>query len=257
VHPHDRCAALEGPEGGGDGGVVAFGGGHREFTEEQSEEGFARGADHQWHADVGAQFGDRPQQRQVVLEGLAESDAGIRDDRVGRNSCVDGGRDPGDEKGRDVVDDVVVVRVELHRARLSAHVHGDVRGIRGGDDVEDLGIHPTARNVVHEKGTVRDRRVRDDRLGGVNADACAEGGDRGDDRNHAVDFFGRIDRRGAGTGRFAPNVDDVGSGGDQRGGVFDRPVDIDKTAAVGEGIGRDIENAHHDPGLALEEVAKG
>ncbi len=66
-----------------------------------------------------------------------------------------------------------------------------------------------------------------------------------DDRHHAIGFDARIDAFGAGPGRFAADVDDRRAVGDEAQAVFDGAVTVEKQASVGEGVGRDVDDAHH------------
>jgi hypothetical protein len=58
-----------------------------------------------------------------------------------------------------------------------------------------------------------------------------------------------IDSR-AGTSGFAADVQDVGTLVEQAIRVLNRPVAIEKLAAVRKRIGRDIDNPHHEGALA-------
>jgi len=76
------------------------------------------------------------EQREVVLRRLAEPDSGIDAQRVrsdARGTCR---FESFDEKIADIVDDVVVARIVLHRARFALHVHRDETGARLTDDCE-------------------------------------------------------------------------------------------------------------------------
>ena len=49
----------------------------------------------------------------------------------------------------------------------------------------------------------------------------------------------------SGAGRFASDIDDVGAGGLHLEGMRNRPAGVEVAAAIGERIGRNIEDAHH------------
>ncbi len=70
---------------------------------------------------------------------------------------------------------------------------------------------------------------------------AAEAGDDGED---AADLFIGVHRGGTGAGGLAADVDDVGAFGDELETVLDGAAGVAEVAAVGEGIGRDIEDAH-------------
>ena len=56
---------------------------------------------------------------------------------------------------------------------------------------------------------------------------------------------GRVDPHGAGPGRFAADVDEVGARRPQLEAVPDGVVVVEEPAAVGERVGRDVEDAQH------------
>ena len=87
---------------------------------------------------------------EVVLERLAEADARVEADALLAHAGVDRGREPLLEEARDVVDDVVVARVVLHRPRLAEHVHQAEPDAGVGDD----------RPPCAGRGAARSRRSR-------------------------------------------------------------------------------------------------
>ena len=74
------------------------------------------------------------------------------------------------------------------------------------------------------------------------------GGEARDDGQDAAQFFvggqGAFVAEGRRAGAFAADVQDVRAGLGQRVGVADRRVRAGVQAAVGEGVGRDVEDAH-------------
>src|SRR5207237_450060 len=72
------------------------------------------------------------------------------------------------------------------------------------------------------------------------------GGEAFDDGEDAGEFVGGGDGNGAGTGRFAADVDDFSALGDELVGVVESSVEFGVAAAVVEGVGRDVEDAHDD-----------
>ena len=73
-----------------------------------------------------------------------------------------------------------------------------------------------------------------------------------DDRFDAQDFLLRRDFSGPGTRRFAPDVDNVGSSRQECAAVGDRALRIEPLSAVGEAIGRYVEDAHDDRAVEIE-----
>ena len=180
---------------------------------------------------------------QVLIRRLAEPDPGIQADRVLGDPRVDGVGETFLEEGDDVGDDVLVARLDLHRARLALHVHQtDVRS-RVADDRCKLRIAPERRHVVHHLRAERERATRDLRPGRVHRhrDSLQEL----DDRDHAPKLLVEVDCLCSRSGRFAADVDEPCSlldhsprdlGGVERGRVC---------AAVGEAVRRDVDDAHH------------
>ena len=112
-----------------------------------------------------------PHQLDVVLDRLAEADAGIEADRAPRGiPGRHGEREPLLEKRLDLGHDVVVDRIRLHRPRLATHVHQADVGARVGDHAGQLGIAPQRRHVVDEHDAERERPPRHLCLRGVDRD---------------------------------------------------------------------------------------
>ena len=80
------------------------------------------------------------QQLEVVLERLAEADARVDHDALLAHALADGERDALLEEGADVVDDVVVAGVVLHRPRLAQHVHQAAVAPAVGHEAGHLGL---------------------------------------------------------------------------------------------------------------------
>ncbi len=124
-----------------------------------------------------------------------------------------------------------------------------------------VGVPEVAADVVDDLGSGFDGAARgggvegvdgEDGFGALLQDGCDDGEDAG------LLFFGG-ERRGVGAGGFAADVEDVGAfvehfyglGEGAFGGVPGR-VEV---AAVGEGVGRDVEDAHDEGSLAQREGA--
>jgi len=95
-------------------------------------------------------------------------------------------------------------------------------------------LEQAAGHVVDDRRSRRDRGACDHRLGGVDRDRGAGGGELADDRDHAAQLFVGGDRLGARVGRLATHVEDVGARRPQREAVRDRGVGGKELAAVGE-----------------------
>ena len=145
----------------------------------------------------------------------------------------------------------------------------------------DAGVARKAGHVVDRLGPGGDGLPGDDRLGGVDGDGhgrlLPERGDHGDD---AAELFVGVDRRGVWSRAFAAHVDQVGPFLGQAQAVLDRrlvvvrrnaipsyldgqaqavldgrlvvvgrnaiPSYLDKLPAVGEAVGRDVDDAYHE-----------
>ncbi len=105
---------------------------------ELPDERLARNADHERHADPRAQRRQRPQQRQVVLDPLAEADPRIGPDLAAARSPRR--RDPLLELVADLADDVVEGDLLHHRRRLAAQVPEHDRRARLRRHLEDRRI---------------------------------------------------------------------------------------------------------------------
>jgi len=66
-----------------------------------------------------------------------------------------------------------------------------------------------------------------------------------------------VDPLGAGAGGLPADVDDVGALGDELAGVGDGRLGVDPAAAVGEGVGGDVEDAHEERPVAGHEPRQG
>jgi hypothetical protein len=93
---------------------------------------------------------EAPEQLEVVLDRLAEADAGVEPDALLRDPLAGREREPLLEECLHLVDDVVVARVELHRARVAQHVHQAAVGSRLGHHARQLGIEPERGHVVDD-----------------------------------------------------------------------------------------------------------
>ena len=110
--------------------------------------------------------------------------------------CVDTRRDPlldaCAQRVADLADDVVVVRLLLHRAGRAAHVHRDVRGSGVRDHRQHLGVGCTARHVVDHRRAGLERAACHGRLRRVDAHRHAGvGNERAHDGQDTPQLFSR------------------------------------------------------------------
>ena len=101
------------------------------------------------------------------------------------------------------------------------------------------------RHVVDDLGAGMDRVTGHQRLRGVDGDRqVGLPAQRADHRHHAAKFLLHVDRLGVGPGAFAADVEDVGALGGQPQAVLHGRVGVEAVAAVGEAVGRDVDDAH-------------
>ena len=210
-----------------------------------AQEALARGADDDRPAELDdlVQAGE---QLEVVVDGLAEADAGIEPDSLARDAVRDRMLEALGEKRADVGDDVAVARIALHRARLAEHVHEADVAAALGDERRHPGVAAQRGHVVDERGAGVERSGRHRRLRGVDRQARARAREALEDGHHAAQLLGLADRIGAGAGRLAADVEDRGALLDERPAVCDRGRRVEPSAAVGERVGGDVYDAHHD-----------
>src|SRR5512143_1462408 len=110
VDPQDVGAALDREHGRGDGALEPF---RRRQAEDPAQEGLAREAEQQGTAEATERL-RAAQDLEVVVEGLAEADAGVDDDPLRRNAGGARSADPLVEEGRDLAHEVIVMRGVLH-----------------------------------------------------------------------------------------------------------------------------------------------
>ena len=146
-------------------------------------------------------------------------------------------------------DDVVVVRVALHRARARPACASRrsrrrprrrrraCRGRRAGGD------------VVDDRRAGLERGARRRPPSGVDADGHrAVGGERLDDGEHPAQLLvGSSTGSAPGRVDSPPTSSSVGTRRDQLAAVRDGRVGIEEAAAVGEGVGGDVHDTHDRP----------
>ena len=194
------------------------------------------------------------QQREVVLVGLAETEARIDHDALARDA---GGHRRFRASGEIVAhlgDDVVVLRRLLHRLRLALLVHEAHRGVARRDRLQRARAFPAA-DVVDQARAGLDGFAHERGLAGVDRDRHAAVCQRFEHRQHAAALFVERHRCGARPGRFTADVEDVRTLVDQRSRMRDCSVARGVEAAVGEGVRGDVDDAHDERAIEREAVA--
>src|SRR5262245_57476392 len=90
---------------------------------------------------------DIPQDFEIVRGGFSETDPRVDDDLRGGNSLLLKLCQAASQEAADILDNVVVLRIVLHRRRRSADVHADDTGLCLGTDGGHLGIKRQSGNV--------------------------------------------------------------------------------------------------------------
>jgi hypothetical protein len=252
VYAEHACAALEGKHVGGDRARET----HARIgaAREAPQEALARGADHDGAAN-GHDLVQTAKQRQVVLDRLAEADAGIEQHPLLGDPRAHSEGQALFEKRLYVVYDIVVSRPthpRLHGARLAKHVHQAAVRTALPHCLGHLGIAPQGGDVVHEARPRLQRGTGDHCLRGVDRD-LGVGLQRGkplDDGQHAPELLLLAHRLGAGAGGLAPDVDDVRALRHELHTVLDGGVSIKEQPSVGERVGGHVDDPHDSVGTA-------
>ena len=165
------------------------------------------------------------QQLERLVGGLAQVEAGVEHDPVGR----DAGRlrpvGPLDQEVAHLAQQVVVVRVGVGDARGEADVGGDDRRARGRAHGQVVGVGEAADVVADDRA--RGVAGGGDRgPGGVDRQGHVEAGvERLDGRDHPVELL-LLGHVGTGAGLDPADVEDVGPFGDQLLGPAEEGVEV-------------------------------
>lgn len=251
---HGFLDVVDAEDGGAleEGNGVQYGGAVEGFVlgaaERLVNHGLAGDADEEGVADVavGVHAGH---QFVVVVDGLAEAEAGVDDDVVEAGG-VEAGDTVGEETA-DVGDHVGVDGVLLHGLGGALDVHHDVGDAALGEEVEHGVVHGAARDVIHDDLT----EAADD----FPRDAGAEGVDG--DGHGGVVFPHQLNRPGeasqllllvheggAGAGGVGSHVDDAGALLDDLADAADDSGLAEVLAPVVERVGGDVQDAHYEGG---------
>ena len=157
------------------------------------------------------------------------------------------------EERRHVGHDVVVVRIGVGHSWRQADVGDDDRRIVLGRRRGVVGVAEAADVVAHHRA-LGVTGPGDRGPPGVDGDRRVEAGDQaGDDRGDALELLG-LGHLGAGPRFDATDIEDVGAVGDQLLGPRVELVELEGGALVIEGVGRAVEDPHHE-GPVSEVVA--
>ena len=148
--------------------------------------------------------------------------------------------------GGDFGADVAVLRVILHIFRLPFHVHQAYAGAVRGQQFERAFVFQRLHVVDDVRPAALQRAAHGGGAAGVETDGNVPAADFFEQRGNALPFFVGGHRCGVGAGGLAADVEDVGAVGQQFFGVLERVFQAARiAAAVGKGIGGEINDAHH------------
>ena len=178
------------------------------------------------------------EQREVLLDGLAEAEARIPADAVRRNAEPLEEALPFLKVGLDLRHDILVVRG-------GRAVHDDEAAVRRRGGFKRAG-HLEAADVVEDVRAERSHLGHDLRLGGVDAH---DESFLHESLDHGNDAAALLFKRDAGfvearTRGLAAHVDDVGAGVEHRQAVLDGGIGVEVLPAIAKRIGRHVEDAH-------------
>ena len=155
-----------------------------------------------------------PQQHRALRRRLAEVEAGVEHDLLGREPGGFGAPRALEQERGHVGDEVVVVRIGIGDTRAQADVGGDDRRVVGGGDREVVGIGEAGDVVADDRARVA-RGVEHRRAPGVDRERHVEARAQRLDRGHdPFELLGLADL-GPGPGLHAADVEQVGAVGDE------------------------------------------
>ena len=135
---------------------------------------FARSA-YQQRLSQGSERRQASEQRKIVIEGLAEADAGIDDDILPFHSGLNGKVNLSCQEILHLLKHIIIARFCLHCLRCSLHVHEYDRNFFCGNKHRHLRIEPQRADVVDDVGTLTQCRPGNLRFVGINGDGYVYG----------------------------------------------------------------------------------
>ena len=133
-------------------------------------------------------------------------------------------------------------------------MHDDEGDAGVGDGRDHRGVGEAAADVVDEGRAGGEGLLGDGGAHGVDGDGDALGGQAADDGDDPAQFLVLVDPGGAGAGGLAADVDEVGALGDEVEAVLDGGRGVEPAAAVGEGVGGDVDDSHDRAAVPLRQA---
>ena len=193
-------------------------------------------------------------ERLAEAEARVDDDALARDARAPRSACARSRR-----KSRTSRDDVVVVSASAAScAARPACASGRRRTSRARRRPRARPARCSARDVVDHVGAGVERRAHHRGLA-----SCRPRPGTPSSRAPSTTGSTRASSSASATGgapgrrRLAADVEDVGALAQQRSRVRERRAGVEVAAAVGERVGRDVDDAHHERPREIEREAAG
>ncbi len=208
-----------------------------------AQEPLARAGD-QDGAAQGTQLGQSGDQTEIVLRSLGESQARVHDQPLPGNARCHHGLHPGAEFRDDLAHHVPVHRSSVHVVAETPPVHDDEGNTPGSDGRDHARVRQTPADVVDEGRPGVDRARRDRRAHRVDGHEHPLGRERAHDGHDAPQLLLLVDAGGAGPGRLAADVDQVGALRDEIQTVLHRRCRVEPAAAVGEGVRGYVHHPH-------------
>jgi hypothetical protein len=202
------------------------------------------GVPHQHRAAQRLELAEAVQQFEALARGLPEPQPRIDDDLLPGEPRALGAQDGLAQLVDDVPDHVVVLGVDVGVYRRVEAVHHHQRGAVLGGDPRHLGVRQPG-DVVEDVGARVEGRAGHRGLPGVDGEEDLRVREPFDHRYHPLPLLGDRDRVGARSRGFPAHVDHVRPRVDHLLGASHCVRDRLVAAAVVEGIGRDVQNAHH------------
>jgi hypothetical protein len=195
------------------------------------------------------------QQQPVVVCGLREAQPRVDGDPVGGDAGGDGVLDASAELVAHHADHVGVRRPLLHGVGMTAPVHRDVRRVPLRHDAQDVGVGEATGDVVHDDRAGVECSASDLRPHRVDRDERTLSGQLRDHGYDARELLGDERAGRPGPGRLASDVEQVRTLRQHREATSDRVVGREVPATVGERVGSDVHDTHHQGMVELREPA--
>src|ERR1700676_210116 len=190
---------------------------------------------------------DLSYQIHVMLDALAKAISWINGDMGFINAVADEFIPASAKKIQHLANNVLIVRIELHRLRDSAHMHQDYPAARFAQNFDHLPVSPERRDVVDDIRTCCQSLPSSLRFVGIDRQEKVRksGTNSLDDRNDTPKFF--LQSHGIRTGprRFATDIQDCCPFLDHSLGMSKGGFLINELTSIGKRIGRDIQDAHY------------